>query len=383
MVGGWLTSELAPHLLSLTAGRRRPRAGAQATQPRRARAGGRQRAGPGRAGRGGGPGTRPRRRRPPGGARRRLPRPAPRHLHRPRPVHAALPAGLAVPACTTTRSRSSGTSPTTRPTASAVCSTSTGSGVRRATTRRCCSRCTAAPGRLGSKEEQGVPLMLHMAARGWVCVAINYRLSPRDPFPAQVDRREAGDRLGQASTSRTTAATPASWPSPAARPAATWRLWPRSPRATPSTSRASRTRTPPSRPPSPSTASTTSPGRSAPAAPCSCGTGSSRTKVLFDDPATDPRAFEQASPILRVHRGRSPDVRDPRPPRLAGGGGAGPPVRRRAARRRDRPVAYAELPGTQHAFDVFPSIRTRGGRPRRRALPALDVRRRGPAAPHA
>ena len=24
----------------------------------------------------------------------------------------------------------------------------------------------------------------------------------------------------------------------------------------------------------------------------------------------------------------------------------------------DQPVAYAELPGTQHAFDIFPSIRS-------------------------
>jgi acetyl esterase/lipase len=36
---------------------------------------------------------------------------------------------------------------------------------------------------LGSKDHQGLPLMLHMAARGWVCVAPNYRLSPRATFP--------------------------------------------------------------------------------------------------------------------------------------------------------------------------------------------------------
>jgi len=39
---------------------------------------------------------------------------------------------------------------------------------------------------LGSKDQQGIPLMQHLAAKGWVCVAINYRLSPRDAFPAHV-----------------------------------------------------------------------------------------------------------------------------------------------------------------------------------------------------
>src|SRR6478672_12667402 len=39
---------------------------------------------------------------------------------------------------------------------------------------------------VGSKDQQGVPLMQHLAAKGWVCVAINYRLSPRDAFPAHV-----------------------------------------------------------------------------------------------------------------------------------------------------------------------------------------------------
>ncbi len=39
---------------------------------------------------------------------------------------------------------------------------------------------------LGEKEHQGRPLMNQMAAKGWVCVAINYRLAPRDPWPAHV-----------------------------------------------------------------------------------------------------------------------------------------------------------------------------------------------------
>jgi acetyl esterase/lipase len=36
---------------------------------------------------------------------------------------------------------------------------------------------------VGSKNEQGVPLMLHLASRGWVCVSADYRLSPRATFP--------------------------------------------------------------------------------------------------------------------------------------------------------------------------------------------------------
>jgi acetyl esterase/lipase len=36
---------------------------------------------------------------------------------------------------------------------------------------------------IGDKREQGRPLMHHLAANGWVCVAANYRLSPRVAFP--------------------------------------------------------------------------------------------------------------------------------------------------------------------------------------------------------
>ena len=39
---------------------------------------------------------------------------------------------------------------------------------------------------IGKKEEQAKPLMYHMAQRGWVCVAINYRLSPAAAFPAHI-----------------------------------------------------------------------------------------------------------------------------------------------------------------------------------------------------
>ena len=36
---------------------------------------------------------------------------------------------------------------------------------------------------IGDKSQQGLPLMLQLAAQGWVCVAINYRLSPRATWP--------------------------------------------------------------------------------------------------------------------------------------------------------------------------------------------------------
>jgi acetyl esterase/lipase len=39
---------------------------------------------------------------------------------------------------------------------------------------------------IGKKDQQGIPLMYDLAAKGWICVAINYRLAPRDPFPAQI-----------------------------------------------------------------------------------------------------------------------------------------------------------------------------------------------------
>jgi acetyl esterase/lipase len=36
---------------------------------------------------------------------------------------------------------------------------------------------------IGNKHEQALPLMYHLASRGWVCFAANYRLSPRATFP--------------------------------------------------------------------------------------------------------------------------------------------------------------------------------------------------------
>src|SRR5690606_14861447 len=39
---------------------------------------------------------------------------------------------------------------------------------------------------IGNKEQQAMPLLSHMADRGWVCVSINYRLSPRATWPDHI-----------------------------------------------------------------------------------------------------------------------------------------------------------------------------------------------------
>jgi acetyl esterase/lipase len=39
---------------------------------------------------------------------------------------------------------------------------------------------------IGEKREQGKPMMFELVARGWVCVAINYRLSPKATWPDQI-----------------------------------------------------------------------------------------------------------------------------------------------------------------------------------------------------
>ncbi len=39
---------------------------------------------------------------------------------------------------------------------------------------------------IGNKDQQAMPLMSHLAERGWICVSINYRLSPRAMWPDHI-----------------------------------------------------------------------------------------------------------------------------------------------------------------------------------------------------
>lgn len=39
---------------------------------------------------------------------------------------------------------------------------------------------------IGEKHQQALPLMYHLASRGWLCIACNYRLSPKATFPDHI-----------------------------------------------------------------------------------------------------------------------------------------------------------------------------------------------------
>ncbi len=210
---------------------------------------------------------------------------------------------------------------------------------------------------LGQKEEQGIPLMQHLAAQGWVCVAINYRLSPRDPWPAQaVDVKKAihwirqhisaygGDPgyiaiTGGSAGGHLTALTA---------------LTPNTPEWQPGFEDAD-----------------TSVQLAIPHYGVYDMAGSTGTKpatqlrdlfladwVMKTKWRDHPEVFEDASPILRI----TPDAPDFFV--IHGAHDSLVPVdqaRQFVARLREvskRTVVYAELPGAQHAFDIFPSIRS-------------------------
>jgi acetyl esterase/lipase len=210
---------------------------------------------------------------------------------------------------------------------------------------------------LGDKEHQGIPLMLHMAARGWLCVTINYRLSPRDAFPAHVVDvkravawiREHGAEYG--GDPRFVAITGGSAGGHLAALAA---LTPNDPEYQPGFEDAD------------TTLQAAVPHYGVYDFAAASGSRAARhlrdrflgPKVLFRDPRSEIAEFERASPLLRVNDGAPPFfVIHGRSDSLVDVDQARQFVR---ALREVSPatVAYAELPGAQHAFDVFPSVRS-------------------------
>jgi len=210
---------------------------------------------------------------------------------------------------------------------------------------------------VGDKEHQGIPLMLHMAARGWVCVAINYRLSPRDAFPAHlvdVKRAIAWVREHGASYGADPSFLALTGGSAGGHLAALAALTPNDPEYQPGFEHVD------------TTVQAAAPHYGVYDFAGVIGTKRSEQmrdlflgpRVLFKDPRAELAEFEKASPLARVNADA--------PPFLVIHGSTDSLVEVAQARAfvealrgvSRQPVAYAELPGTQHAFDVFPSIRS-------------------------
>jgi acetyl esterase/lipase len=210
---------------------------------------------------------------------------------------------------------------------------------------------------LGRKDQQGIPLMQHMAAKGWVCVAINYRLAPRDLFPAHiidVKRALAWIREHIAEHGGDPDYVVVTGGSAGGHLAALAALTPGDPAFQPGFEDAD-----------------TSVAAAVPhygVYDFAGATGLRRAEQMRDlflarrvvgrTWAEAPELFEQASPILRI----TPDAPDFFV--IHGAHDTLVPVQQarlfvqELRRVSKRSVVYAELPGAQHAFDVFPSIRS-------------------------
>lgn len=210
---------------------------------------------------------------------------------------------------------------------------------------------------IGTKEQQGQPLMEHLAAKGWVCVSVNYRLAPRDRWPAQiVDVKQAiawiKEHIAEYGGDPDYIAITGG--SAGGHLTALAALTPNDPDFQPGFEDRD------------TTVQVAVPHYGVYDMAGVSGLRNVRlmrdeflAKRVFDRPyAAAPELYEAASPLLRV----TPDAPDffvlhGRNDTLVGVDQA----RLLVARLREtsqRTVVYAELPHAQHAFDIFPSIRS-------------------------
>ena len=210
---------------------------------------------------------------------------------------------------------------------------------------------------IGTKDQQGIPLMQHMAAKGWICVAPNYRLSPRNRWPAHIVdvkqsiawiREHIGEYGGDPDYIAITGGSAGGHLVALAAVTANDRDWQ------------------PGFEDADTSVQAAIPHYGVYDFAGSTGTRASiqlrdrylAPRIFRTTWEQDPEVFEAASPILRV----TPDAPDFFV--LHGVHDTLVPVdqaRRFVAKLREtskRSVVYAELPGAQHAFDVFPSIRS-------------------------
>jgi acetyl esterase/lipase len=210
---------------------------------------------------------------------------------------------------------------------------------------------------IGRKEQQGQPLMYEMAARGWVCVAINYRLAPRDPFPAQVidvKRAIAWVKDNIASYGGDPDYVAITGGSAGGHLAALAALTPNDPAYQPGFADAD------------TSVQLAVPhygvydmaGSTGLASAVAMRDGFLAPKVFLRTWDSDPDAFEAASPILRITpdapdffvlHGDNDTLVDVNQARLF--------VERLREVSRNS-VSYAEFPGTQHAYEIFNSVRS-------------------------
>jgi acetyl esterase/lipase len=210
---------------------------------------------------------------------------------------------------------------------------------------------------IGAKHQQGIPLMMHLAARGWVCVSINYRLSPKHAWPAHLEdcksaliwiRQHISEYGGDPAYVAVTGGSAGGHLTAMLALTANDPQYQRGSEDVDTTVQAA------------------VPHYGIYDFSGSFGTRRARDMrdrflapwVMKRKYAEDPRAYDEASPIKLVR----PDA----PPFFVIHGthdslASVDEAREFAARLREvskEPVVYAELPGTQHAFDVFPSIRS-------------------------
>jgi len=209
---------------------------------------------------------------------------------------------------------------------------------------------------MGNKHEQALPLIHHLAARGWVVVTPNYRLSPRARFPdplVDCKRALAWVRRNISAQGGDPAFVAVTGGSAGGHLAALLALTANDPRLQPGFEAADTT--------------------VAAAVPfygvydftdrhALKGSGTGMVEwlektVMPCPPAADPALWDLASPIMQVRRDAPPFlILHGTHDSLASAAEA----RLFADRLRSvsrNPVVYAELPGAQHAWDIFRSVR--------------------------
>jgi acetyl esterase/lipase len=210
---------------------------------------------------------------------------------------------------------------------------------------------------IGDKDTQGIPLMQHVASRGWVCVAMNYRLSPRSRFPdhlIDVKRALAWLREHADDVGADPSFVAVTGGSAGGHLAAMMALTQNDPEYQPGFEHVD------------TSVQTAVPVYGVYDFAAEGGRRSAVQRrdrflnryVMHADAASSGEDYAKASPLHRI----APDA----PPFLVVHGAHDTLVsvgeaREFVERLREvskQPVAYAELPGTQHAFDIFPSIRS-------------------------